>query len=46
MHMKAYSAAQTITPQARTLAADRGFECLVLDYEDMKNEGDTGLTLF
>lgn len=39
-------AAQTITPQARTLAADRGFECLVLDYEDMKNEGDTGLTLF
>lgn len=39
-------AAQTITPQARTLAASRGFECLVLDYDDMKKEGETDLTLF
>lgn len=39
-------AAQTITPQARTLAASRGFECLILDYDDMKKEGETDLTLF
>ena len=39
-------AAQTITPQARTLAEDRGFECLILDYEDMKDEGDHSITLF
>ena len=29
-------AAQEIKPQARTLAEDRGIECLVLDDEDMK----------
>ena len=29
-------AAQTITPQARVLAQDRGFKCLLLDYEEMK----------
>lgn len=39
-------AAQTITPQARTLAEDRGFECLVLDYEEMKGTDDGELTLF
>ncbi len=39
-------AAQTITPQARTLAASRGFECLILDYDDMKKEGEADLTLF
>ena len=39
-------AAQTITPQARTLATSRGFECLILDYDDMKKEGETDLTLF
>lgn len=39
-------AAQTISPQARTLAEDRGFTCLILDYEDMKGEGDTHLRLF
>lgn len=39
-------AAQTITPQARTLAEDRGFECLVLDYEEMKGADDGELTLF
>jgi len=31
-------AAQEIKPQARTLAEDRGIECLVLDYEAMKGE--------
>ncbi|NBR61324.1 MAG: DUF91 domain-containing protein [Actinobacteria bacterium] len=31
-------AAQEIKPQARTLAEDRGIECLVLDYEAMKGD--------
>lgn len=39
-------AAQTITPQARTLAEDRGFECLVLDYEDMKERDSDEIMLF
>lgn len=39
-------AAQTISPQARTLAEDRGFDCLILDYEEMKGEGDKHLRLF
>jgi hypothetical protein len=30
-------AAQEIKPQARTLAQDRGIECLVLDYELMRD---------
>lgn len=39
-------AAQTITPQARTLATERGFECLLLDYDEMRG-ADTGeLRLF
>ena len=29
-------AAQEIKPQARTLAEDRGIECLVLDYDAMR----------
>jgi len=29
-------AAQEIKPQARTLATDRGIECLVLDYDAMR----------
>lgn len=29
-------AAQEIKPQARTLAEDRGLECLILDYDDMR----------
>jgi RecB family endonuclease NucS len=29
-------AAQEIKPQARTLAADRGIRCLVLDYDAMR----------
>ena len=39
-------AAQTITPQARVLAEDRGFRCLLLDYEDMKGVEDDALRLF
>lgn len=39
-------AAQTITAQARTLAEDRGFECLILDYDQMKNEDSSEITLF
>lgn len=39
-------AAQTITPQARTLAEDRGFECLLLDYDEMRGVEDDALRLF
>ena len=39
-------AAQTITPQARTLATDRGFECLLLDYDDMRGVDYVSLRLF
>ena len=39
-------AAQTISPQARVLAQDRGFECLILDYDEMKGEDDGSLRLF
>ncbi|MFT8356770.1 MAG: endonuclease NucS [Bifidobacterium aquikefiri] len=39
-------AAQTITPQAKVLAEDRGFHCLILDYESMKHAESDTLTLF
>lgn len=39
-------AAQEIKPQARTLAEDRGFRCLVLDYDAMRGVVDEGATLF
>jgi RecB family endonuclease NucS len=39
-------AAQTIKPQARTLAADRGIKCLVLDYQKMRGIDDGQLRLF
>ena len=39
-------AAQTIAPQARALATDRGFECLILDYDDMRGADDGALRLF
>ena len=39
-------AAQSISPQAKTLAEDRGFTCLILDYDDMKNAQDDHLRLF
>jgi RecB family endonuclease NucS len=38
-------AAQTIKPQARTLAEDRGIRCVVLDYEKMRGIEPEG-TLF
>ena len=39
-------AAQTITPQARTLAEDRGIRCLVLDYDAMRGMDDAESRLF
>lgn len=39
-------AAQEIKPQAKVLAADRGIECVVLDYEEMKGTSDSRLRLF
>ncbi|PFG20285.1 endonuclease NucS [Serinibacter salmoneus] len=39
-------AAQTIAPQARTLAADRGIDCLVLDYDAMRGVDDPTSRLF
>lgn len=39
-------AAQQIKPQARTLAEDRGFRCVVLDYQAMRGIPSDKLTLF
>lgn len=39
-------AAQAFAPQARTLATDRGIECLVLDYDAMKGVDSGAPTLF
>jgi RecB family endonuclease NucS len=39
-------AAQQIKPQARTLAADRGIECLTLDYDAMRGVDDSASRLF
>ncbi|GAA2006541.1 endonuclease NucS [Catenulispora subtropica] len=39
-------AAQEIKPQARTLAADRGIECAVLDYEVLRGMDDPSARLF
>ncbi|WP_394159428.1 endonuclease NucS [Galactobacter valiniphilus] len=39
-------AAQQIKPQARTLAEDRGIECLVLDYDAMRGVDDAESRLF
>ena len=39
-------AAQTISAQARTLAQDRGFTCLILDYDDMRGADSNKLRLF
>ncbi len=38
--VQAIFAAQEISPQAKTLAADRGIDCVVLDYEQLR-DGDT-----
>jgi len=39
-------AAQEIKPQARVLAADRGIDCLVLDYDAMRGMDDVHARLF
>jgi RecB family endonuclease NucS len=39
-------AAQTIAPQARVLATDRGIDVLLLDYDAMRGAQDTSLRLF
>lgn len=39
-------AAQEIRPQARTLAEDRGFRCVTLDYQAMRGADSTELRLF
>jgi len=39
-------AAQAITPQARTLAEDRGFRCVVLDYDELRGHTSDELRLF
>ena len=39
-------AAQTIKPQARTLAEDRGIRCVVLDYDALKGIDDSERRLF
>jgi len=39
-------AAQTIVPQARTLAEDRGMRCVILDYDALRGIESTDLRLF
>ena len=39
-------AAQTIKPQARVLAEDRGIRCVVLDYDAMRGMDEPGARLF
>ncbi|MCW2539173.1 MAG: endonuclease [Frankiales bacterium] len=39
-------AAQEIKPQARTLATDRGIDCLVLDYDLLRGKDDPSQRLF
>jgi RecB family endonuclease NucS len=39
-------AAQTIVPQARTLAEDRGFRCHVIDYDQLRGIESDDLRLF
>lgn len=39
-------AAQTIAPQAKTLAHDRGFKTVVVDYEALRGMDDPSLRLF
>ena len=44
--VKAVFAAQSIKPQARTLAEDRGITCLILDYDAMRGMDDADSRLF
>ena len=44
--VRAVFAAQEITPQARTLATDRGIDCVVLDYDALRGADSPDNTLF
>jgi RecB family endonuclease NucS len=44
--VKGIFAAQEIKPQARTLAHDRGIECVLLDYDALRGIDDPSLRLF
>lgn len=44
--VKGVLAAQSIAPQARTLAEDRGIRCVVLDYDAMRGVDDAESRLF
>ncbi len=44
--VRAVFAAQEITPQARTLATDRGIDCVVLDYDALRGADVPDDTLF
>jgi RecB family endonuclease NucS len=44
--VKGVFAAQEIKPQARTLATDRGIDCLVLDYDLLRGNDDPSQRLF
>jgi len=44
--VKGVFAAQEIKPQARVLATDRGIDCVVLDYDELRGIEDTKLKLF
>src|SRR5688500_8158153 len=44
--VKGIFAAQEIKPQARTLAQDRGIECVLLDYDALRGTEDPSLKLF
>ncbi len=44
--VKGVLAAQAFAPQARTLASDRGIDCVVLDYDAMKGVDSGRPTLF
>nr|WP_223111204.1 endonuclease NucS [Aeromicrobium senzhongii] len=39
-------AAQEIKPQARTLAKDRGIDCVIVDYDELRGLDDPSLRLF
>ncbi|MGH3326820.1 MAG: endonuclease NucS [Streptomycetales bacterium] len=39
-------AAQSIAPQARTLAEDRGFKCVILQYDQLRGIPSNDMTLF
>jgi RecB family endonuclease NucS len=39
-------AAQSIRPQARVLAKDRGIECLLIDYDSLRGADDPTARLF